>query len=61
MSGKDLTSYLQPTTTTPDEFDLGALDGLDFDAIGERVTEMQKGGGEVLEPSNVCESGGCMI
>lgn len=35
------------------------FDNLEVDE--NRILEMQKGGGEVVEPSNVCESGACMI
>lgn len=35
------------------------FDNLEVDE--DRILEMQKGGGEVVEPSNVCESGACMI
>lgn len=59
MSGKDLSGSLQPSVV--DDMDLGALNGIDFDAVSDRVAVMQEGGGEVVEPSNTCESGACMI
>lgn len=41
--------------------DIGSLDKIDFGAIEAKVEEMQKGGGEVVEASNTCDSGGCII
>ncbi|WOL24513.1 hypothetical protein fHeYen902_167 [Yersinia phage fHe-Yen9-02] len=41
-----------------DEFN---LDDLDIDAAEQKAEQMGAGGGEVLEPSNVCESGACSI
>ncbi|AXG66745.1 hypothetical protein HOU08_gp019 [Dickeya phage vB_DsoM_JA29] len=35
------------------------FDNLEIDE--DRILEMQKGGGEILEPSNKCESGACEI
>lgn len=59
MSGKDLSAYLKEPAK--DEFSLDAMDGIDFDAVADRVDEMQAGGGEAFEPSNACEGGGCII
>lgn len=61
MSGKDLSSYLQEPTKPADDMDIGALGNIDFDAVGERVEQMQAGGGEVVEASNECDGGGCKI
>lgn len=59
MSGKDLSGYLQEPAK--DEMDLSALGNIDFDAVNERVSVMQEGGGEVVEASNECDGGGCKI
>lgn len=59
--GKDLSAYLQEPAKPADELDLGALATIDFDAVNQRVHVMQEGGGEVVEPSNDCEGGGCKI
>lgn len=48
-------------TQPKDDFDIDALANVDFDGVEKRVEEMQGGGGEVLEPSNKCESGACEI
>lgn len=61
MSGKDLSSYLVPAAPVADDFDLGALGDIDFDAVEKRVDQMQEGGGEVVEASDECEGGGCKI
>lgn len=44
-----------------EELDIDALNTLDLDGAAERVEEMRQGGGEVLEPSNKCDSGACEI
>lgn len=41
-----------------DDFDLGHLD---LDAAAENVERMRDGGGEVLEATNSCDGGGCII
>lgn len=41
-----------------DDFDLGHLD---LDAASENVERMRDGGGEVLEATNSCDGGGCII
>lgn len=62
MSGKDLSSYLkEPVKSVSDDLDMGALAGMDFGAVEERVEQMQAGGGEVVEASDECEGGGCKI
>lgn len=61
MSGKDLSSYLVPPTKSNDDFDLGALGDIDFDAVEQRVDQMQAGGGVIVEASDECEGGGCKI
>lgn len=48
-------------TQKQDDFDIDAIAKLNFDGVDKRVEEMQEGGGEVLEPSNKCESGACEI
>lgn len=60
QEGKDLTAYLVEPKKE-EELDIGALGSIDFDAVGERVDQMQAGGGEVLEPSDDCEGGACKI
>lgn len=41
-----------------DDFDLGHLD---LDAAEAKAESMRDGGGEVLEPTNSCDGGGCII
>jgi len=60
MSGKDLSGYLQEPTKPADDMDIGALGNIDFDAVGERVEQMQAGGGEVVPADNDCVDG-CKI
>lgn len=44
-----------------DGFDIDALDGLNLDDALDRVDAKRSGGGEVVEASNECDSGGCKI
>lgn len=61
VEGRDLSTYLVEPKKETEELDLGALGSIDFDAVGQRVEQMQAGGGEVLEPSDDCEGGACKI
>lgn len=53
-------SFRKDRMNKEDDFE-SALDGIDFDAVGEKVDELQSGGGEVVEASDDCEGGACKI
>lgn len=55
--------YIKPGDENPAlSIDLDSfLDTVDLDAAVAAAEEKAKGGGEVLQPSNTCESGACAI
>jgi len=65
VTTKDLSKYFEEPvktdTVVSDELDLSGLADIDFDAVNQRVEQMQAGGGEVVAESNECEGGGCKI
>lgn len=53
-------SFLKPPAAS-DDFDIDALDGVDFETVTAEVENKRSGGGVVIEASDECEGGGCKI
>ncbi len=59
---KDLSAYLKPPVSV-EEDDFSFLDNVDLDAAANKLRERILNDEEVnkVEPSNICEGGGCTI